>query len=282
MMRFIMQSVISKKGASAAGLGLVVVLAVLFRQDISRLLHFGGAVPDDEDGLTRLIPSVFPIQSFDPSVTEEPDMDSGLPSQLPVYRGRDPEEVRPDADEVKLFTEEQKQEIYRAIGNQGKAVNENPDYFNGWIQVGLLKKVIGDFEGARDAWEYAGLIRPQNSVSFANLGELYWRYLRDYPKSEANFRRSIANNSADSTTYASLSDLYYYSYKEKAHLTDNVLLQGLAANPESGDLMKHLARRYEELGEYQKAIGWWEKALVHDPGNTQIAAVIESLKKKVQ
>ena len=147
-----------------------------------------------------LLVSPQPSESGTPIISPDGTLSPVGSAPPPLYRGRDPEEVLPAAGEVKLFSEEQKQEIYRAIGNHGKGVNENPDYFNGWIQVGLLKKVIGDFEGASDAWEYAGLIRPQNSVSFSNLGELYWRYLRDYPKSEANFKISLANKPDDAAT----------------------------------------------------------------------------------
>ena len=200
---------------------------------------------------------------------------------MPIYNGRPTEELRPDPEEVKLYSESQKQDIYRALQNFGKAVKENPDAFNSWIQLGLFKKTIGDYEGARDAWEYAGIIRPLNDLSFANLGQLYWRYLHLYAQAETSFRTAIKNNPHDPGTYESLSDVYFYSMKDKAALADDVLLDGLAANPKSIDLPKALARLYERSGEYANAIEWWQKVLAQDPQNTSIAAMIDALKKKL-
>lgn len=199
---------------------------------------------------------------------------------MPVYGGRDPQEVRPDPEEVLNFSEEQKQKIYDGINDYGQAVKRDPDFFFGWIQAGLLKKVIGDFEGARDAWEYMSIIRPLNSISFANLGELYWRYLPDYPKSEANFQIAIKNKPDDVQSYISLSDLYFYSYKEKEHLADDILLEGLKANPDDPTLMKMLAYFYERQGRHADAITWWQNVLEREPDNKEVAAAIEALKKK--
>ena len=264
----------------AVAIAVVVAFSIGLRHQITMFL-FG----DKQDkGQERPIPSF----SFSPlpSVSETPSLSpqatpTPVSLQLPPYRGRPTEELRPVPDEVKLFSESQKQDLYRSLQNFGKTVKEHPDFFNGWIQLGLLKKIIGDFEGARDAWEYASLISPKNSLSFANLGELYWRYLRIYPKAEINFKTSIQNNPNDPGTYVSLSDLYFYSLKEKSDLSDDVLLQGLVANPHSMDLTKALARLYERTGQYANAIEWWQKVLVNDPKNTDLAATIEGLKKKL-
>lgn len=258
------------------------VLSFLFRDDMSTWLAFNDSPPpviaDNDDGPKDSLP---PPDSTPPSDNKEilPPPTSS-PLALSGYKGRDPMEVRPDPDEVKLFSEEQKQDLYRAIGNHGVAVKENPAYFNGWMQVGLLKKVIGDFEGARDAWEYAGIIRPQNSTSFSNLGELYWRYVPDFPRSEMNFRTAITNNPSDAMVYVSLSHLYLYSYTEKFMLAPAAILEGLAANPDTIDLLKALARVYEVQKEYARAIETWERVLAAEPNNADVAAAIAALKKK--
>ena len=53
-----------------------------------------------------------------------------------------------------------------------------------WLVLGVYRKMIGDYESAKEVWEYASAIRPQNSVSFNNLGELYAYYLKDNAKAE--------------------------------------------------------------------------------------------------
>ncbi len=200
---------------------------------------------------------------------------------ITTYQGRDPAEVRPVPDEVKLFSEEQKTVLFAAIREAGEAVKKNPDDFESWLLVGVRKKIIGDFEGARDAWVYAGVIRPLNDVSFANLGELYWRYIPDFPKSEENFKRAFQNNPANTQARISLAELYFYSYAEKKGLFDDVLLEGLAAIPGDLNLMKALAYLYERNLEYQKAVEWWTRVLEKDPGNTEVERRINQLRAKL-
>lgn len=201
--------------------------------------------------------------------------------KIPMYTGRDPAEVRPVPEEVRLFSEDQRQQIYSALKTHGQSVKAQPKYFWGWIQVGLVKKTIGDFEGSRDAWEYAGLIEPLNSLSFSNLGELYWRYLPDYPKSEQSFRTSIKHKPNDWQNYISLAELYHYSYKEKYDLADDVLLEGLQNNPGDGNIMRRLAYLYEQREEWDKALDWWKKILETSPDDEEVKLKIEKDQAKI-
>lgn len=200
---------------------------------------------------------------------------------FPTYTGRDPGEVRPTPEDIKIFSEEQKSKLFSLIMTYAERVKKSPNDFDGWIQIGILKKTIGDFEGARDAWEYVGVIAPLNSISFSNLGELYWRYLHDYPKSEINFKTSIKNRPDDTSTYISLSGLYFYSYEEKKDLADDILFDGLKANPDDNNLMKALAALYERQKDYSRSLEWWKKVLEKEPNNKEVAQTIEDLNKKI-
>ncbi|MBI2121763.1 MAG: hypothetical protein HYT98_01440 [Candidatus Sungbacteria bacterium] len=253
----------------------LIVAVFVFRDKISALFSFG---PD----FSPVNPQEISLPPSRSAPSAEDQKSKVVKNEAPSYTGRDPQEVRSSPEEVKLFSAEQKEKIYGELRMHGSAVKEKPDYFFGWIQVGLLKKVIGDFEGARDAWEYAGVISPKNSVSFANLGELYWRYIPNFPKSEENFKISIKNKPNDPSTYMSLSDLYSYSYAEKKDLADDILFEGIAANPDSLDLTKYLARLYETEGKFSLALVWWQKVLEKDPQNSEVVTTIESLKKKVE
>lgn len=203
----------------------------------------------------------------------------------PLYTGRDPAEIRPVPEEVKVFTEEQRQQLYATIKTHANTVKSDPTFFEGWIKIGILKKMIGDFDGARDTWEYASLIQPGNSLSYANLGELYWRYLHDFPKAEKNLLTSIKNKPDDFQTYNTLSELYYYSYIEKSTLAEKVLLDGIASNLDNlsvkVNLTKALATLYRRKQEFSKAIAELKKVLEMEPGSTEVAAEIEALQKKV-
>ncbi len=196
---------------------------------------------------------------------------------LPEYTGRDIREIRMVPENVKLFTEEQRATIRQQILDAAGSIDVNPDVLDSWLQLGLYKKVIGDFEGARDAWEYASVIRPQNVVSFKNLGELYWRYFPDFTKSEANFRAAIQNEPRYIDSYISLSELYRYSYKEKAGLADDALLEGLQNNPGSRDLIAYIAYYYKATGDKENAIKYYRELQRLDPADESVIKELQKL-----
>ena len=261
---------------------MVVILGIslVFRDRISGFLNFGTgetSAPEilKENSSENEKPKTVSDEPKTPVAETKPEA-----KKAPVYTGRDPREFRPVPEEVKLFTEEQKQQLQARIYEHASAVLADPEYFFGWIQVGILKKTIGDFIGARDAWEYAGVIQPKNSLSFANLGELYWRYLHQYSEAEKNLKISIEHKPEDVQTHVTLAELYHYSMKEKYDLADDALLDGLKTNPGNGTLMSRLAYLYEQRKEYSLALEWWEKVLALEPDNSAVAATIEKLKSK--
>lgn len=279
-------------------IGALAVLSgvIVFRGRISSVLFFGAV---REPGTALSGPSssssisVLPLVPVQKSSSKEAPSASPVPQpvragigavrpapRIPPYFGRDPGEVRPVPEEVKLFSDEQKTKIYNTIETNGRLVKAHPAYYNGWMLIGILKKTIGDYEGARDAWEYAGMLEPQGSVAFSNLGELYWRYLHDYPKSEANFKVALARRENDPGTYVSLADLYHYSYQEKSALATPTLLRGLEKIPGDQTLMRHLAHLYELEGNITQAIVWWEKVSVASPDDTEVKAEITRLEGK--
>lgn len=277
-----MQSINKKLLFFVVVLFFVLGASVLFRERISGMLSFNRGtiskpIDDKRDAVfsenEKNQPAPLVLGSFQ---QQQPSKQS--PSK---YTGRDPGEYRPVPDEVKLFTDSQKAQIKYTLETHAKSVKEIPTYFYGWIQIGLLKKTIGDFEGARDAWEYASVIEPLNSLSFANLGELYWRYLHDYPKSENNLKISIEHKPDDIFTYVSLAELYHYSFTEKKDLADDVLLNGLKANPENDTLMRRLAYLYEQRSEWGNALSWWQKVLEKKPDDKEVIAKISQLKTKL-
>lgn len=258
-------------------------ISIFWREEISRMFLFEDGVVSESREERQDVLSLPPVaESASDSgggVITEPK--SPLVVTIPPYTGRDPTEVRPVLDEVKLFTEEQKARLYATIDTNGRAVKSNPSFFDGWMQIGLLKKIIGDFEGARDAWEYAGVIQSKNSLSFSNLGELYWRYLHEYVKSETNFRISIKHKPEDIQNYVSLAELYHYSYKEKADLADDVLREGLQNNPDDGTLMRRLAYLYEQRNEWARALEWWERVLASAQNDEEVKAKIKKVEAKL-
>lgn len=137
------------------------------------------------------------------------------------------------------------------LANLQKTVNalqKNSANIENWINLGLVRKSLSDYEGAREAWEYAKALNPNGSiVPWNNLGDLYHFYLKDYPKSEENWKKVIALQPSYVQGYRGLYELYLYSYKEKTSQIPIMLKQGIAANPKSTDLKQMLA-------DYQKTL----------------------------
>lgn len=114
-----------------------------------------------------------------------------------------------------------------------------------WITLGGERKNLGDYVGARDAWEYAKVLNPTNIVPWNNLGDLYHFYLKNYVKSEENWKKTISLKPEYIQGYRGLYELYTYSMKEKSSEIPAMLKQGIAKNPSSADL-KALLADYEK------------------------------------
>jgi len=116
-----------------------------------------------------------------------------------------------------------------------------------WYDLGAYRRVIGDFEGAAEAWAFGTLIRPKDYIGYQNLGDLYGFYVKDYPKSEENYFKSIQNNPQNIQAYLDLAIIYESVYKEKSDQIESILLRGLMANPDNLRLKSALENYYSKL-----------------------------------
>ena len=207
---------------------------------------------------------------------------------LPQYQGAPIGVINEDKSVVSIYPEETKQKLKNELlafetslraTSGSEAISSNLD---GWLRVGVIKKFFGDYLGARDAWEYASLIRPQNSTSFANLGGLYALYLKDYYKAELSYKKAIENSPGDIYLYTSLADLYSSSEpagESRSNKIIKTIESGLSSNPDNQTLLSYLARFYKEQGNFSKALEYYQKVLALDPHNKAVAAEIDALKK---
>lgn len=145
-----------------------------------------------------------------------------------------------------------------------------------WLDLGLRWQEIGDYEGARAAYEYVARLAPSSSTAYANLGNLYHYYLKDFPKSEQYFLQAIKLDPKYVLFYANLHDLYRYSYKKDTGAAADILKQGIKANPEAVDLYVALAAYYKTQGNRAQAKVYYEQALdlAIDAGNTALREAI--------
>tara|TARA_Y100000310_G_scaffold263659_1_gene273965 strand:+ start:5415 stop:6107 length:693 start_codon:yes stop_codon:yes gene_type:complete len=114
-----------------------------------------------------------------------------------------------------------------------KILKENPGYSDGWLELGSLRKLIEDYDGVVDAWGYHAKIRPQNTISFLNLGDLYGYYIHDNEKAEKNFLIAVDNNSENILfPYIQTYDFYLYVLEDKTK-AKNILIRAVKEIPSS-------------------------------------------------
>lgn len=213
------------------------------------------------------------------SPTNEPGPFLGKPiSEIPRYVGRPLDEI--------VFGRgfsAPKEAIEKRRGDLrvlAAVLNANPMGSGGvddWIAVGVTKKFFNDFEGTRDAWEYAGVLYPANALSFANLGNLYGFYLNDNAKAEFNFRKAIANDPYQPSYYLNLADFYKNVYAAKKSEAPKVLLEGISIIKDI-NLVLALATYYRDEGDQANALKYYQEVLKLSPDQAGIAEEIDRLK----
>lgn len=151
--------------------------------------------------------------------------------------------------------------------------------FAAWVDLGTLRKEVGDYQGAASAWTYLTQVYPSNATAYANLGDLYANFLQEYPQAEANWLEAIKLNPNDTNPYKDLFTLYTTtSYHPSANSAVNILKQGIAANPNAVDMQVMLARYYKSQGDTTDAEAEYQAAIANaqSQGQTSLAAQIQT------
>jgi tetratricopeptide (TPR) repeat protein len=150
------------------------------------------------------------------------------------------------------FTKEQ---YLIAVSNRKalvKAINDNPAAMANWLNLGILHKQAGDYEGARIYWSYVATVNPTNLSAHWDLATLYELYLKDLAKAEEEFNKVISLDTTYISAYLELSATYANSNdKNKAIET---LTRGLLSNKNAIDLLIARGKLYRDMGNKAEAI----------------------------
>lgn len=118
-------------------------------------------------------------------------------------------------------------------------LKESSDLFSPWIELGLYRKLIGDFEGAVLAWEYAAKIRPQEPLPHHNLGDLFAYDLKDYQKAETHYLKAISLKPPHAIYYQKLYEFYRYLINDTVKARA-ILEEGISAGPSESQILQEL------------------------------------------
>lgn len=77
------------------------------------------------------------------------------------------------------------------VGKIVSILEEKPENFDKWIELGIYRKNINDYEGAMEAWVNATIIQPGNALPESNIGNLLGYYMKDPVNAEKHYLRSI-------------------------------------------------------------------------------------------
>lgn len=176
-------------------------------------------------------------------------------------------------DKIEKFTER--------FNDARDRIQLNPDDSEAWILLGSAKKQVGDYQGAAEAWNYEAEIRPLGSTSFNNLADLYANFTKEYDKAESAFFKTVENSAGEPQNSGFYRNFYYfYLYNlEDLDRAEAILLEAIAINPNSADLLALLGYFYkDERGDNINAIEYFEKNLLLNPGNIQVQKDLDKLK----
>ena len=178
------------------------------------------------------------------------------------------------------LTAQQFQLFQQRFNETKEILQKEPDLFDSWLYLGILKKGVGDYEGARDVFLYAAKLRPGSSPPFANLADIYTYFLNEPQKAESAIKQAIANDPDDYNFYISLADIYRYKFPDRQGMYEQTMLEALAKFPDNVNLIAPLAAYFRDTDQIQKAIEWYEKLVILSPANQMAKDDLAELRQK--
>ena len=149
---------------------------------------------------------------------------------------------------------------------------------NAWMDLALRYHSAGDYEGAREVWEFIISMPPPNITALGNLGRLHHFELKQYEKAEQYFKQAIEANPARPEAYYELFDLYRYSYKKDTTAAVDILKEASELFPDDPGIPAGIAIYYRDHAQPGLARTYFEKAVVlaRSSGNLELVQSFNS------
>lgn len=151
--------------------------------------------------------------------------------------------IIPNLDREIIFPEayssEAQEILLEKIGKNIAKLKEDPNSVNDWLELGTFRKMIEDFEGAEEAWLYAGSLNPKSFVIWSNLGDLYALYIRDNLQAEKYYTKALDYGYKQESLYFKIVD-FYKNFLNNPEKAIEIAELGVEQNPNSQSLQKLL------------------------------------------
>ena len=174
---------------------------------------------------------------------------------------------------LETMTEDILEKSLEDLNEQYQKLQEDDYVYIRWINIGIFKKRLNDFEGTEDAWQTAISYNPDQSLAFGNLADLYLFNLGQYEKAEEYYLKVLNMRQDNYTYYIGLVSLYRYNMTEKVHLIEEILLGGAEINPGEAENYYMYLANYFNYGpdnnggdNKEKARYYIQKTLEINPG----------------
>lgn len=115
-------------------------------------------------------------------------------------------------------------------------LRKNPTELTKWIDLGIYRKMAGDYEGAIVSWKYVSDVADHDFISFGNLGNMYAYQLKDMVKAEQYYNQAIKNGPTQIYLYIQLAEAFRDVSKDMVKARA-VIDRGLLANPNNAELL---------------------------------------------
>jgi tetratricopeptide (TPR) repeat protein len=178
-----------------------------------------------------------------------------------------------------VLTEEQQMKYDAAR----TALEENVNNPQALVALAQLKYDFRDLDGAISVYLKALEIQPANTLILNNLADIYIQK-KDYQKAADMYLRIIDYTPKWVNAYRNLATIYKYQLKDRYSGMEQILLDGIKIieELEGGapvDLYSMLAVFYDETGEIDKAIEYYEIVVKLTPENVSAKMRLEELKQ---
>lgn len=205
------------------------------------------------------LPAIAPPPATPPS--EKPPEGTAPSSRfIAPYQGELITLLNPDPVVVAQIPEVRLKKFESDLSELARRVSEDPSRLEDWLSIGFIKKFFNNYSGARDAWEYAKIVDPDDARVWYNLGVLYASYVNQPALAETNFKEAIRLDSLQSGYATALADFYRYRNPSKLAPAVRVVRDAISKLPHDPTLSSYLAGLYAQAGDTARAIAEYERA----------------------